>query len=318
MRKLLVASVAALTVIGFLYARTDDTAPADTDTNDSIEAHTSDQGDEAQAVTLVDSSADERSDAAPPEHPTVVVRWRDSGFRDFVFPNGTPRENYQYYKSLAEGGNGFAAYQLANMMSSCSGAFMTKSDLEEAIAQVRATFTFVDPEQRTVRLGEPAQVDEHVEGMILHFDNCKGFSKEERKAHGKWLELSANHGHTTAMLEYGGKLDDPVAALELFRAAWRQGDSFALLAMADALQKTYDQGIDPNAKAPAYVAMHAYVTLLHDAFGADPDRVVGRWTLRNQAKLDEMAKSMLPEELETAVEQARQLITSNQNCCISI
>jgi hypothetical protein len=58
--------------------------------------------------------------------------------------------------------------------------------------------------------------------------------------------------------------------------------------------------------------------LLRTAYGANPDRIVGRRTLLHQAKLDEMAKEMLPDELETAIELSTQLITSNENCCYAM
>ena len=191
--------------------------------------------------------------------------------------------------------------------------------LQEAIVQMRRTFTYYDPGLKSyVRIGEPEKVDEYIEGNIEHFESCKDFTVGQREEHQDWMELASNYGHTTAMLEYGNKLDNPAAAVELFRSAWSKGDASALRSLSAGLERMYDEGIDPSAKVPAYAAMHAFVTLLRTAHGTDPERIVGRWTLRNQAKLDEMTKVMFPDELAKAVELSRQLITSNENCCYSM
>ena len=250
---------------------------------------------------------------------TITINWYERPHRSFVFPNGSPLENYEYYKVLAESGHGLAAYQLANMMSSCTEAFLTRAELNGAIVQLQETFTYYGPNiKANVRVGEQEDVDDFIDTVKRHFEECEHFTAGQREEHKQWMELAVNNGHTTAMLEYGQQLDDLVAAVALYRSAWRQGDGDALLSLAGGLEELYDQGIDPNAKIPAYAAMHAFVTLLRTAHGADPERVVGRWTLRNQAKLDEMAKLMLPRELEAAVESSRALITSNKNCCYAM
>lgn len=249
----------------------------------------------------------------------IIINWYEPDYRNVPFPNGSALDNYAYYKTFAEAGSGIAAYQLANLMRSCSGAFLTRAELDTAIAQMRRTFSYYDPEREaTVRLGEPEKVEEFVESRIRHFENCNVFTAEQRQEHDMWMELASNNGHPLAMLEYGDKLDDPVAALELYRGAWHQGQGGALLSMATGLEKLYHQGIDPQAMIPAYAAMHAFVTLLQTAYGANPERVVGRWTIRNQAKLDQMARELLPHELETATEMARTLINTNKNCCYAM
>jgi len=249
----------------------------------------------------------------------IIINWYEPDHRNFPFPSGYPLDNYAYYKTLAESGSGIAAYQLANLMSSCAGSFLTREELGTAIAQMQRTFTYYDPEREaTVRLGEPENVNESVERKIRHFETCQAFTAEQRQEHSRWMELASNYGYPLAMLEYGDKLDDPVAALELYRGAWHQGEGGALLSMATGLEKLYNQGIDPQAMIPAYAAMHAFVTLLQTAYGADPERVMGRWTIRNQAKLDQMARELLPHELETATELARRLIDTNKNCCYAM
>ena len=259
------------------------------------------------------------SDAQIADEGIIAINWRELPHRNFVFPNGTPLENYEYYKALAELGNGLAAHQLANMMLGCRHSFRTKEELDAGIVQMRETFTFTDPESKAnVRIGEPAEVNQYIENATQQFENCRGFTHEQRTEHKVWLELAANNGHTTAMLDYGHQLEDPQASIELYRSTWREGDANALLSLAVGLEQIYDRGIDPSAKVPAYAAMHAFVTLLRAAHGADPERIVGRRTLRNQAKLEEMAKEMLPDELERAGELSRQLITSNENCCYSM
>ena len=259
------------------------------------------------------------SDVQVVEEEMIVINWREPPHRKFIFPNGTPLENYEYYEALAESGDGFAAYQIANMMSSCRHAPPSQEQLQEAIVQMRRTFTYYDPGLKSnVRLGEPEKVEEYIEGAIDHFESCKDFTVGQREEHDDWMELASNNGHTTAMLDYGNKLDNPAAAVDLFRSAWSKGDANALRSLSVGLERVYDGGIDPSAKVPAYAAMHAFVTLLRKAHGTDPERIVGRWTLRNQAKLDEMTKVMFPDELATAVELSRQLITSNENCCYSM
>lgn len=247
------------------------------------------------------------------------INWRQPPHKTFLHPNGKPLENYLYYKALAESGNGLAAYMLVNMMRSCDGAHRTRRELDLAIQGMRRTFEFTDPSTgRTVRLAEPEAVEEYIAGEISNFENCIEFTVEQRQEHVAWLELAANLGHPPAMLDYGRSLDDPVAARVLYEAAWLQGDGHALGFIAESLQKTYDQGLDPKAKIPAYAARYAFVTLLNEAFGADPERVTGRWTLRNQEVLDVLTRTMLPSELEEAVELSRQLIESNENCCFSM
>lgn len=260
------------------------------------------------------SSISSASEMAP-----MVITWRKSPQLNFPFPNGTPLENYNYFMSLAESGDGFAAYQLAEMMRSCSHSFLTRGELDAAVAQLRETFTYFDPEHNaTVRLGEQSDVNKFTEMKIQQFENCSAFTAEQRQEHGYWLELAANSEYPVGMLDYGSQLNDLQAAVQLYRGAWQQGAADALLSLAEGLEQIYDEGIDPTAKVPAYAAQHAFVTLLQAAHGADPERVVGRWTLRNQAKLDEMAKEMLPDELDAAVQLSRQMITSNENCCFAM
>jgi hypothetical protein len=266
---------------------------------------------ESPKKSLTNSSA---SDVAP-----LVITWRELPHANFPFPNGTPLENYNYYKSLAESGDGFAAYQLAEMMRSCSNSFLTREELDAAVVQLRETFTYFNRERNAVvRLGEQADVTKFTEMKIQQYENCQAFSAEQRQEHKYWLELAANSEYPVGMLDYGRQLDNPQAALQLYRHAWQQGNADALLSLAEALGQMYGDGIDPAAKVPAYAAMHAFVTLLRAAHGSDPERVVGRWTLRNQARLDEMAQEMLPDELEAAEQLSRQMIISNENCCFAM
>ena len=135
-----------------------------------------------------------------PEETAMEIRWREPPSRSVPMPNGSPLENYQYYKSLAKSGNGFAAYQLASMMRSCSHAFLSQDDLNDAIAQMRETFTFIDPTSGSkVRIGEQEDVDLHIEGAILQFENCSDFTMEQRQEHDRWMELSANNEYPFAM-----------------------------------------------------------------------------------------------------------------------
>ena len=249
----------------------------------------------------------------------ITITWYEPPYRYFPLPNGSQTENYEYYKAQAEAGVGIAAYHLANMMSSCSSTFLTQAELDAAVVQMGETRTVYDPAlQADVRIAQSEDIDKHIEGAIAHFENCRDFSAEQRGKHEEWLELAASNGFTLAMIEYGRKLDDPVTAVELYRSAWNHGDANALLSLATGLEKVYNQGIDPQAKISSYAAMHAFVTLLRAAHGADPAHVIGRWTLRNQAKLDEMTKQMLPHELVTALEMSKLLIASNRNCCFAM
>lgn len=275
--------------------------------------------DHATTESNVKSLRDSQSDASSSEAAPLDIKWREPPYRDFPFPNGSPLENYHYYRLLAESGNGFAAYQLAEMMSGCSHSFLTQDELDSAIVQLRETFTYFDPElNATVRIGQQAKVNEFIEGKVQQFENCRAFTAEQRQEHGEWLELAANNGYALGMIDYGRGLDDPHASVELYRSAWQQGQPYALLSLAQGLERIYDEGIDPTAKVPAYAAMHAFVTLLQAAHGSDAERVVGRWTLRNQAKLDELAKEMLLPELEAARRLADQMISSNENCCFEM
>lgn len=266
-----------------------------------------------------EQASNTESDIQVSDEGTIVINWYEPQDRKFLFPNGTPLENYEYYKVLAESGFGIASYQLANLMSSCSHAYLRRDELDEAIVQMRRTSTYYDPKRdATVRIGEPEFIEEYVLGKIAHFESCKDFTTEQRDESDRWMKLAANQGYTTAMLDYGLQLSDPQESVELYKAAWELGDGGALGILAEGMEQVYDQGIDPTAKVPAYVAMHAYVTLLRSAYGDDVERVTGRLTLRNQAKLDEMAREMMPDELEAAVEQSRELITENKNCCYSM
>ena len=155
---------------------------------------------------------------------TVTINWRDSPDRTFLFPNGSPLENYEFYKVLAESDVGLAAYQLANMMSRCSHTYLSRSELDSSIKQMRETFTYYDPElDARVRLGKPEEVERAVVASTALFEGCKDFSAEQRGEHQRWMELAANNGHTAAMLDYGRTLDDPVASVALYRSAWQQG-----------------------------------------------------------------------------------------------
>lgn len=318
MRKLIVTIVIAIALAVLLYTGSRDEPEAVVETQDALELQNVATRNTAPQ-SPPEPSGIAKSEIEVSDEETISINWYEPPHRNFLFPNGSPLENYGYYKSLAESGHGLAAYQLANMMSSCSHMFLTRAELDEAIVQMRETFTYYNPKlDSKVRIGEPEKVNEYIESAIEHFESCNDFTAAQREEHEKWMELAANNGHTTAMLDYGRKLDDPVASVELFRSAWRQGDGNALLSLAEGLEQMYDEGIDPSAKIPAYAAMHGFVMLLRIAHGTNPDRVVGRWTLPNQAKLDEMAKEMFPHELETAVELSRTLITSNRNCCYSM
>ncbi len=314
----IVIALLVFALVGLLlFARLEDPAiVAVTEHARDSEKHTNEQ---VTSDATVEPLTNGQTDASSSELAPLIINWRASPYPDFPFPKGSPLENYHYFKLLAESGNGFAAYQLAEMMSGCSHSFLTQEELDSAIAQLRETFTYVDPElNATVRLGDQAKVNEFITGQTKQFENCRDFTAEQRHEHLHWLELAANNGYALAMLDYGRQLEDPQASLELYRSAWQQGESYALLSLAEGLERIYDEGIDPTAKVPAYAAQHAFVTLLQETHGSDPERVVGRWTLRNRAKLDEMAKEMRQAELEAAVQLSRQMITSNKNCCFAM
>lgn len=263
--------------------------------------------------------SDTEPDSQIPDDEMIVINWYEPQHRKFAFPDGSPLENFEYYKLAAESGYGIAAYQLANMMDSCRHAYLTREELDEAIVKMRQTSTYYDPKyERIVRIGEPDLVEEHVSSSVARFESCKDFTVDQREESEMWMELAANNGHTTAMLDYGRQLADPQLSLDLYRSAWELGDADALLSLAEGLEKVFDQGMDPNAKVPAYVALHAYVTVLRTTHGSDAERVAGRWTLTNQARLDEMARELLPHELEAAAEQSRRMIVENRNCCYSM
>ena len=274
---------------------------------------------QTSADTTTESLGDIQFDTPPSGLEPVLINWRESPYLNFPFPNGSPLENFRYFRLLAESGNGFAAYQLADMMRSCSHTFLTRDELASAISRLRETFTYFDPERNAVvQLGQQADVNKFIEMKRQLFENCREFSAEQRQLHDHWLELSANNGYTLGMLDYGRQLDDLQASVELYRGAWRQGSGHALLELAEGLERIYDQGIDPTAKVPSCAALHAYVTLLKIAYGMDPERVAGRQTLHYRTKLDQMTIKLLPRELDEALRLSRQMINNNKNCCFEM
>ena len=307
MRKLIATILIALALAVFLFSRGDYRVGVVEPQATRVPENVANQYIVGQSQS--NPSAITQLDVPISDEQEITIRWYKPPHRNFLSPNGSWLENYEYYKLFAESGSGIAAYQLASMMSSCNSAFLNRADLDEAIVQMQRTFTYFDPKLKSnVRIGEPEKVNEYIESYIDHFESCKDFTAGQRDEHEEWMELAANNGYTTAMLEYGRKLDDPIASVELYRNAWRQGDGHALFSLAKGLEQMYDEGIDPSAKIPAFAAMHAYVMLLRSAHGTNPDRVVGRWTLRNQAKLDEMAKVMFPDELEAAADLSSRLL----------
>ena len=255
-----------------------------------------------------------------PNKDSMVIRWYKRPQQAFTHPNGSPSENFRYLKALAETGDGFAAHQLANMVLGCShGSFQTQQALDTAMSQMRKTFTYSIPETgHLVRANNAQEAEIFINTATKQFEVCKEVTGNPRDAYKKWLEIGVNDGHTVAMLDYGNRLKDPQAAVGLFRSAWLQGDPYALHTLADGLQEMYDDGIDPAAKIPAYAAMHAFVTLHSSVYSANTESVIGRIALDYRSKLSEMARDMLPDELETAVEQSKELIASNENCCYSM
>jgi hypothetical protein len=243
----------------------------------------------------------------------IVINWYAPQHHTLVHPQGTPLENYNYYKLASEAGFGLASYQLAIMMERCRQAFLTREDLEKAILEMNSTSTLVVPYAvRSLPVTNPGT---WVKGAVNDFEYCEGFTADQRDDSAMWLELAANQGLTKAMIHYGWKLhyQGPQAQVQLFESAWRLGDADALQWLAQGLFQIYDQGIDPTAKVPAYAAMHAYVTLLRSA----PERLGESWISSAQARLDEMAINLMPSEIEAAVGQSRELINENGNCCFS-
>ena len=136
------------------------------------------------------SHKETRSDNPVAASIPLVINWRERPGRTFAFPHGSPLENYTYYKSLAESGNGFAAYQLVNMMGACNRAFLTKDDLDAAIVQMRETFTYIEPTSgKTIRLGEPERVNQSIEVEVQRFESCREFTAEQRQEHKHKLKI---------------------------------------------------------------------------------------------------------------------------------
>jgi hypothetical protein len=317
-RNWIVVAFFALALVGFLYIALHRDS-ADVTMQELVSDPQTETANRATDEMTVDSVGDDLPDLPSSEFEPLDISWRELPYQNFPFPNGSPSENYLYYRSLAESGNGFAAYQLAEMMRGCSDAFNSREELDSAIEQMRQTGRYFNPELHAiVWIGDQADINAIAKAKTLQFENCQAFTIEQRHEHSLWLELAVNNGYTLAMVEYGQRLDDPQVSLELYRTAWQQGSAEALLSLAEGLEQIYDDGIDPTAKVPAYAARHAFVTLLESAYGSNPERVVGRWTLRNRAQLDEMAKEMRPAELAAAVELSRQMISSNENCCFAM
>lgn len=155
-RKWIFAAVVVSTLAVLVYVKNSD-APeiAFVSQDSSMPRYKADDGSapQMQVLPTVITGLDT---AATDEHP-ITIRWYDHPARSFVFPSGSPMENYRYYRSLAESGNGLAAHQLANLMLGCRhSSFRTQEELDTATKQMKETFTYVDPTTKAlVHLSEP-------------------------------------------------------------------------------------------------------------------------------------------------------------------
>lgn len=308
----------AIASLALIPAKPEDIAPPNAESGEAQESES--------AAPSTDSSTPPRKSPSKERAPSVdtnavglsvPVSFYDRPMPSWSVPSGGAVEEYEYFKYLAENGDGIAAHKLANMVHPCTtDYFRTREELDYAVQQMRETFSFVYPDTGHVVRADNAQAADIFERMAIRSHQiCTRSSGDNRQSYRHWLEVAADAAHTVAMLDYANTLDDPEAALELMREAWLIGDPNGLLALSHELQALYETGVDPGAKVPAAAAMYAFVYLQQQRFSPSEESVVGRIALHYQRQLEELERLLLPHERRAAMEQAGEMIASNENCC---
>ncbi len=287
-------------------------------------------------------------------NPTLVTEkpWPNSGVEDRVSPtpaqietneflehlavqlrpmrridaSNYPVEDYDALKELALKGDSDAAFLLAQWLESCQQAPPPESekDLEKAINDIEQTHSVRSYREGKLQHGQlknptQEQIALAQEVQRRQFKSCNAVSLARRDEADTWLDLAESNGSYEARMRRAasGRLpaDESVRVLS---ELWQAGDPAALLSLSKIYRDEYNSGGWPDAEPKSVGAELAFlITQEALMLEAELSDKTSNHLERVNAAVSHRLSMLVPYKREEAYEFARELLASNQNCCVT-
>lgn len=225
-------------------------------------------------------------------------------------------DEYDSLRLSAENGHPESAFVLHRALEQCrEQAYADEQELAEALETLRQTHIVVWPNGRKARISDPTDVEGYESALTQPFKLCQGISAAQKAESNGWLEKAAKRGYRGAMMRLGEIHGNSEKALEVMQEAWLNGHVLAVLKLADLHRMGWSDGEKLNRDdVAAYAHLYLYAQLMEPALGGSGD-LMASIHAEKRRELQLSAERLQPHELEQALEQAKAILKSNENCC---
>ena len=233
--------------------------------------------------------------------------------------SGTSPREFEALQEMALAGDQFAPIILHGIVKSCEMAPANDAALQNEISQLEQTHRIRSPQDgREIYIDDPDVISQMVQRMTDAYDDCRLLSSVQRSDPEKWLELAAENGNSVAMVDLANQIEDVARSDSLHERSWRAGDSFGLLGMYKSRLRDFDSGEKPDGKVLAYATFIAYSILTEARYRQPESRIAAKAADKVKLDLENKMQELRPEEADRAMDMAREIISTNPNCCYSL
>lgn len=246
----------------------------------------------------------------------IPIYWRKRSKRP-ALPDFSLRA-YDELSQVALNGDPYVPAILYDMVKACEYAPADDQALQDEIDWLQQTHQVrVNRNDHEVYVNTLSRVPEMIENMKKVYADCNSLAPEEKNNPERWLEVAVENGNSVAMVDLANQTEDAEQSLLLHQRAWQTGDPFGLYGMYEIGLKAYESGADPDGNVSAYAALMAFTLVTEQRFRATDTQSGLRSAMRFREDYDQKIKVLRPAELEQATAEAKELIRSNANCCLS-
>lgn len=245
---------------------------------------------------------------------STTVSWRDREQTNKVEPPYAME--YERLVAMAKAGDAEAAYRLYEILGeACRDAAASEQELADSIELVYQAHTVAAPgHDRRARISDPDKVKAIVTSMESTYQSCIGITAERKSEADMWLELAATNGYSFARLRYGSRLRVPDLAIRQLEFAWRDGEAEALGLLYERYRLRAAAGGDRADQLRSYAVLYAYAAL--QAASLAEWGMPSPWQIDStRSRLNTAAETLTADELNDAIEMAKDYVTNNLLCC---
>ena len=251
---------------------------------------------------------------------SVRVEFRSFDKRVPIFPLQIV-DGYADFAEKARNGDAASAFSLYNALSQCQRAYTDEVDLETAIEKLHATRSLALPNRTEPMVFRGEDIQNTETQLRNDYSRCKGLTDTQKfEDYRAWLKMSADGEFLPAVDRLSwtqfekGEFDDSLASLD---KAWILGSPLATRGLYE-LYKHGHGNIEPDkVTAAAYLYLGTALAEAQRPPGSyEKGGVIERMLGRSAELLEQELLSLNQHEVQTAVSMAREILTSNPNCCV--